>query len=225
MRRRPGYVYILTNPAMPGLVKVGRTDRSPAERAKRLSRFTGVPAPYKVEHEFFVGNSARAEILAHRALSKYRTTHDREFFQLSVVRAREILEEALLDQLATAPAPASTQHPPSPAVELITFTGPCPGCRVAVSFTEARPDAKQFCVNGHTVELAVLLGRAKEPSTSTQTARQQPPRSSSLEQRYCGICRRELVLHRTERGSALRCPDNRCYARFPRSYAVVSPSK
>ena len=39
-------VYILTNEAMPGLIKIGYTDKSIEERMKELSRHTGVPLPF-----------------------------------------------------------------------------------------------------------------------------------------------------------------------------------
>jgi hypothetical protein len=39
-----GYIYVLTNPNMPGLVKIGYTQRLPRERANDLSRATGVPS-------------------------------------------------------------------------------------------------------------------------------------------------------------------------------------
>ena len=44
----PGnYVYVLTNPAMPGLVKIGRTDSSdPTTRVTQLYP-TGVPVPFE----------------------------------------------------------------------------------------------------------------------------------------------------------------------------------
>lgn len=45
-----GYVYILSNAAMPGLLKIGKTTRTPDERARELARGTGVPGPYTVEH-------------------------------------------------------------------------------------------------------------------------------------------------------------------------------
>lgn len=41
-----GWVYVLANLAMPGLVKVGCTGRSPATRACELTASTGVPPPF-----------------------------------------------------------------------------------------------------------------------------------------------------------------------------------
>jgi hypothetical protein len=39
--KKNGYVYILTNPAMPRLVKIGSTILTPDERARQLSSSTG----------------------------------------------------------------------------------------------------------------------------------------------------------------------------------------
>jgi hypothetical protein len=44
----PGWVYTLTNPAMPRLVKIGLTTKTPKERAAELTAATGVPMPFKV---------------------------------------------------------------------------------------------------------------------------------------------------------------------------------
>ncbi len=44
-----GYVYVLMNSSMRGLVKIGKTEREPEERAKELSASTGVPTPFMVE--------------------------------------------------------------------------------------------------------------------------------------------------------------------------------
>jgi hypothetical protein len=48
-KRRRGYIYVLSNPSMPGIVKVGRTFREPRARAAELSASTGVPTPFKIE--------------------------------------------------------------------------------------------------------------------------------------------------------------------------------
>ena len=48
-----GYVYILTNEAMPNLVEIGYTDRTPEERAAELYKdrngaVTAVPVPFDI---------------------------------------------------------------------------------------------------------------------------------------------------------------------------------
>ena len=47
-----GFIHLLSTPYMPGLVKIGFTERDVFERAKELGAVTGVPAPYVVEAYF-----------------------------------------------------------------------------------------------------------------------------------------------------------------------------
>jgi hypothetical protein len=44
-----GFVYILSNKKMPGLVKIGCTTRPVVERTAELNSMTGVPAPFVLE--------------------------------------------------------------------------------------------------------------------------------------------------------------------------------
>lgn len=83
-----GYLYVLSNEAMPGLVKIGRTERQPETRAREL-RTTGVPHSFKLEFSIRVSDSAVAEEQVHRLLSERgaRTSGDREFFYLSIAEA------------------------------------------------------------------------------------------------------------------------------------------
>jgi len=48
----PGYVYILINPSLPDLIKIGKSVRDPRKRARELST-TGVPAPFQVAFQTF----------------------------------------------------------------------------------------------------------------------------------------------------------------------------
>ena len=41
-----GYVYVLINPSMEGLVKIGMTTSTPEERVTELSSATGVPSKF-----------------------------------------------------------------------------------------------------------------------------------------------------------------------------------
>jgi hypothetical protein len=88
------YIYILLNPAHKSLVKIGRTSRSPEERAQELSTATGVPLPFLVAYESLVSDSTRAEALIHEELSSqgYRTNPSREFFEVPLKVAVSIVD-------------------------------------------------------------------------------------------------------------------------------------
>ena len=88
-----GYIYVLTNPAMPGVVKIGRTDRDPRDRAREL-RTTGVPSPFEVAHSCLVDDSVSFEAQIHHLLaaSGARPLRDREFFAISVDQAVELIQ-------------------------------------------------------------------------------------------------------------------------------------
>jgi hypothetical protein len=77
-----GYVYCLTNPSMPGLVKIGMTTNDPEERAAELSSATGVPTPFRVEVCKKVWRPKEKEHAIHELLSVlgYRLNEKREFF-------------------------------------------------------------------------------------------------------------------------------------------------
>lgn len=103
----PGFVYVLHCSAMPNLAKVGRTNRSPWERAAELSSHSGVPEPYELTRAFPVFDSAKAERLCHDELDRYRHSKSREFFRDSWIEDRNprdrcsniaILVEAILDE-------------------------------------------------------------------------------------------------------------------------------
>ncbi len=94
-----GYVYILENDSMPGLIKIGKTARNSCERARELSVSTGVPTPFRVVHNF---PSDRYEILereVHSKLARYRVSDNREFFKctagIGIKAIREIYSEHL----------------------------------------------------------------------------------------------------------------------------------
>jgi hypothetical protein len=79
-----GSVYILLNATMPGLLKIGKTTGSAEDRARELSRGTGVAAPYYVAFAEQVIDCDAAESLIHSRLDLYRVNQSREFFHLPV---------------------------------------------------------------------------------------------------------------------------------------------
>ena len=78
-----GYVYALINTSLDGLVKVGRTERAPEERALELSRATGVPTPFIVAYQKWVPDCASGEVGVHSFLEMrgFRINENREFFR------------------------------------------------------------------------------------------------------------------------------------------------
>ncbi len=87
-----GYVYILENDAMPGLIKIGKTSRDSTERARELSATTGVPTPFEVAFELFSERYEMLEREMHNRLAKYRVASNREFFKYPVNKAIALLE-------------------------------------------------------------------------------------------------------------------------------------
>jgi hypothetical protein len=84
-------VYILTNQAMPGLVKIGITDGDVAERIKQLDG-TAVPLPFECFYAAEVTNADAAERAIHKAFDDHRVRPSREFFRLSPDKPKVILE-------------------------------------------------------------------------------------------------------------------------------------
>jgi len=78
-----GFVYVMSNPAMPGLVKIGKSDKDPSGDRARELRTTGVPYPFKVEYFAFVEGHHELEKTLHSFFAKHRVDKDREFFRIS----------------------------------------------------------------------------------------------------------------------------------------------
>jgi RNase P subunit RPR2 len=86
-----GCIYVLSNPSMPGLLKIGMTEQDAFQRASELSSVTGVPEPYVVEAYFNCGELGRHEAAVHRLLSAKRKPK-REFFSISLDDAIHVIE-------------------------------------------------------------------------------------------------------------------------------------
>lgn len=76
-------MYVLSNPSMPGLVKIGRTARSVEQRAAELWQ-TGVPTPFMVEYFQLFPNCVEAEAEIHETFIDQREVEQREFFRVPV---------------------------------------------------------------------------------------------------------------------------------------------
>ena len=87
-----GFVYVLSNRSMPGLVKIGLSTRPVAERVAELNKATAVPSPFKIEAYFACEDPALTEKLIHQKLHTCRMKN-KEFFSASVLEAVKTLKE------------------------------------------------------------------------------------------------------------------------------------
>ena len=76
-----GYVYIMSNEAMPGIYKIGCTSRTPWERADELYT-TGVPKPFIIEYCIYIDNYQQLEKRIHTRLAEHN--FNKEFFKLNL---------------------------------------------------------------------------------------------------------------------------------------------
>jgi len=88
-----GFIYALINPTMEGYVKIGRTNKDPNERAKEISNATGVAQPFILVYQKQFNNYIDAEKYIHNFLQEkgYRVSNNREFFQLPIHEAIDII--------------------------------------------------------------------------------------------------------------------------------------
>jgi hypothetical protein len=80
-------VYLLSNPAMPGLLKIGRTDKDNMAQRMRSLYGTGVPVPFDCVYACTVDNNEAVEKALHERFAKRRLNPKREFFSLAAKTA------------------------------------------------------------------------------------------------------------------------------------------
>ena len=84
-------VYVLTNEAMPGLVKVGKTS-GPLEKRMRELYKTGVPIPFSCFYAVDVDDADFVERKIHEAFDDVRLNESREFFTIAPEKVKAALE-------------------------------------------------------------------------------------------------------------------------------------
>lgn len=121
-----GHVYIFLNAAMPGMLKIGMTTRSPEERAREVSQGTGVATPFNVAYSEEVPDCAAAEALIHSRLERYRVHQRREFFHLDLRDAIRHVSEIASEVRKAVPAISVSETPPSALPPTKGDEGPAP---------------------------------------------------------------------------------------------------
>lgn len=163
-----GTIYILMNPTLKGLLKIGKTTKTAEERAAELSRGTGVPRPFYVAYDEWTEDCDKAERIIHNRLNEYRYDDKREFFELAFKDAvkvviaiiEEVDEEAIrLERNTHENPPGRENYTNSPtfsrslsgldnswsAGAVGTFSTRCANCSKAFKVTILRNERVAIC--------------------------------------------------------------------------------
>ena len=87
-----GYIYILSNQAMHGLLKIGITSRNVEDRVAELSSATGVPKPFEIEYYCLTRDPEEIERAAHERLLSHRAGKKKEFFEVPLLEAIDLID-------------------------------------------------------------------------------------------------------------------------------------
>ena len=93
-----GWVYVISNNAMPGLVKVGYSTKDPGLRAEELNH-TGSPHPYVVEYEMLIEEPYEIEQKTHKLLSSKHEA--KEWFRCSAEEAIAAIKQVSGNRIIT----------------------------------------------------------------------------------------------------------------------------
>lgn len=86
------YVYVASNPGLKaGLVKIGISNIRPEERLRALSKSTAAPAHFELRYSIETSHAKKVESRVHSLLEHCRFRSNREYFELDVKRASEVI--------------------------------------------------------------------------------------------------------------------------------------
>lgn len=83
MSNSQGLIYVLVNPSLEGLIKVGYTTRSIEERVKELSSSTSIPTPFIPIYWRRVSKVEHFEKIIHTQLKSSGFSHGKEYFKVA----------------------------------------------------------------------------------------------------------------------------------------------
>ena len=87
-----GIIYLLSNPAMPGIIKIGKTTKEDVKLRMKELYSSGVPVPFDCEYAAKVQNLDEVEKALHTAFSPNRLNPKREFFEIEAGQAIAIIK-------------------------------------------------------------------------------------------------------------------------------------
>jgi len=87
-----GIIYVLTNSAMPGMLKIGMTTKEEIELRMKQLYTTGVPLPFECSFAGKTNNLKQVEKALHIAFGSQRVNPKREFFEIEEIQVIELLK-------------------------------------------------------------------------------------------------------------------------------------
>jgi hypothetical protein len=93
-------VYVVTNPAMPGLVKIGWTENTDAKIRIDQLYTTGVPVPFEIAYACKTSRGEEVEKALHTAFAPHRVNPKREFFRIDIAQSLSGNKARLLNRMA-----------------------------------------------------------------------------------------------------------------------------
>lgn len=162
-----GYVYVLSNSAMPGVLKIGRTNRPIHARIAELNAETGVPTPFRLQALYPSMDCCAEEARVHLALAALRL-EGKEFFRLSPSEARRHISLLLGRQPVRTPQPPEShtetipppQSRPRPSDDEHVIYD-CSKCHR--SWVTPKRDCYPLCAGCQRTGLARAIGRVHVP--------------------------------------------------------------
>lgn len=92
-------IYVLTNPAMPSLVKIGKTTQLEVDERMKQLYSTGVPVPFDCVFACQVKDAHEVEKALHFAFGNARINPNREFFKIEAERVIAVLKLLKVDDI------------------------------------------------------------------------------------------------------------------------------
>ncbi|QFQ11587.1 GIY-YIG nuclease family protein [Pseudoprevotella muciniphila] len=177
--KKYGIVYLLTNPVMPGLVKIGMTAQEDIDKRMKELYTTGVPVPFECQFACKVKTSdcAKIEKALHTAFSPQRINANREFFKIQVEQAKAILElfhhedvtenvseeiqNDLTDEDKAASSKAQTKRPPLNFYEMGLQKGDVLIWKEDASISVTILSERKVCYKGEETSISALSAQLK----------------------------------------------------------------
>ena len=95
----PGFVYVLTNAAMPGFVKIGLTRHDDVAQRIRQLDTTSIPVPFECHYAAKVPDCAKLERVLHQVFDDKRVRRGREFFTSDPKLAELIIDLVKIEEV------------------------------------------------------------------------------------------------------------------------------